>query len=179
MTFFKALIVAVALSVAPAAAQDLSDADRAAMTARVDAFNAAFVAGDMAAIFDFMPPPILTRLAAQTGMEEEALLAAMKDQIDAAMAIVTIDSYAMNLDAATYSITPDGTRPYALIPTETVMTVEGAGKMRATSETLAFADAGKWYLVRIDEAAQVTLLTEAYPEFADVTFTPGTLTAVE
>lgn len=179
MSFLKALLVALTLSATPAFAQDFPAADRAAMTARVDDFNAAFRSGDMAAIFDFMPPKVLSNLATQSGMEEEALLAAIKDQIDAAMAIVTIDSFAMDIDGSTYSVTPDGSRPYALIPTETIMTVEGAGKMRATSETLAFADAGIWYLVRIDEAAQVTLLTDAYPEFKGISFAPGTLTTIE
>ncbi len=179
MSFLKALLVALTLCASPAFAQDFPAADRAAMTARIDDFNADFVAGDVAAIVDFMPPKILSSLSTQTGMEEEALRAAIKDELDAALEIVTIDSYKMHTAAATYNLTPAGDQAYVLIPTETVMTVDGAGRMRATGETLAFADAGTWYLMRIDEAEQVQLLTDAYPAFRGVAFTPGTLTTIE
>ncbi len=179
MTLFKATLVALALALTPAFAEELSGEDRAAVTSRVDAFNTAFAAGDMAAVFDFMPPKILVALSDQSGLSEEDLLAAMEGQIDAAMALATIDSFEMDMDTASYQMTPDGSRGYVLIPTETEMTVQGTGAMKATTDTLAFADEGAWYLVRVDDQAQVQLLTAAYPEFTDVTFEPAVIMAVE
>ncbi|MGL5010648.1 MAG: hypothetical protein ACRC6I_12260 [Paracoccaceae bacterium] len=176
---FKAALLALTLAAAPAFAGPIADADRAAVTERVDAFNTAFLGGDMAAVFDFMPPKIISSIATQSGMTEEALMAAMKEQIDMAMAMVTIDSFGMDMETASAETTPDGSRTYVLIPTFTEMTVEGAGKMRADGETLAFEDEGKWYLVRVDDPAQVQLLTAVYPEFTGVTFTPAAITPME
>jgi hypothetical protein len=59
------------------------------------------------------------------------------------------------------------------------MTIEGAGKVRATSETLALKDDGVWYLVRIDEAAQSDLVKKIYPGFADFEFKPGAMEPVQ
>jgi ketosteroid isomerase-like protein len=177
-TLFKAALLAVAFAT-PAFADPIPEADRAAITARVDAFDAAFKSGDMAAVFDYMPPKVLANLATQSGMTEETLMAAMKEQIDAAFETVTIEEFGMDVDTATWEMTPDGSRGYAMIPTFTVMTVEGAGKMRAEGDTLAFSDDDKWFLVRVDDPAQVQLLTAVYPEFSGVTFQPASITAVE
>ncbi|MFM2390832.1 MAG: hypothetical protein RLZZ437_2387 [Pseudomonadota bacterium] len=178
-TFFKAALLAFALAATPAFAEPIPDAERAAITQRVDAFNAAFTGGDMAAVFDYMPGKILSSLAAQSGLSEEALMAAMKEQIEIAMETVTIDDFGMDMNAATWATTPDGSRGYAMIPTFTVMTVDGVGKMRSEGDTLSFEDEGKWFLVRVDDPSQVQLLTASYPEFTGVTFEPASLTAVE
>jgi hypothetical protein len=177
--FFKAAILALTLVATPAIADPIPEADRAAIAGRVDAFDAAFRGGDMAAVFDFMPTKILSNLAAQSGMSEDALKTLMKEQIDIAFETVTIDEFGMDMDTATWAMTPDGSRGYALIPTMTVMTAEGVGKMRSEGDTLAFADDGKWFLVRVDDPAQVQLLTAVYPEFTGVTFEPASMTAVE
>jgi hypothetical protein len=176
---FKAVLLALSLATTPAFADPIPDAERAAISERVTAFNTAFTGGDMAAVFDFMPGKILSSLATQSGMTEEALMAAMKEQIDLAFETVTIDAFGMDMDAATWEMTPDGSRGYALIPTFTVMTVEGVGKMRSEGDTLSFSDDGKWFLVRVDDPAQVQLLTASYPEFTGVTFEPASLQAVE
>ncbi|NJM81851.1 MAG: hypothetical protein HC844_04525 [Tabrizicola sp.] len=185
MTFWKSALLVLSLAL-PAGlplsavhAQELSDSAREAMTTRIDAFNETVAGGDMGAVFDYMPPKILSLLATQSGLAQEELIAASKAQIELAMATVTIDSFSMDIDAATYQLTPDGSRGYVLIPTETVMTVEGAGGIRATSETLAFEDEGEWYVARIDEPTQAQLLQTAYPEFVGVEFKPGTMEPVE
>lgn len=176
---FQAALVALTLAATPALADPVPEAEHAAISERVAAFDAAFRAGDMAAVFDYMPGKILADLSAQAGMTEEALKALMKEQIDIAMESVTIDEFGMDMAAATWTMTPDGSRGYAMIPTYTVMTVEGMGKMRSEGETLSFEDGGKWFLVRVDDPSQVQLLTAAYPEFIGVTFEPASLEAVE
>jgi hypothetical protein len=179
MSFWKPAVLAFALSFSAAYAEELSDDAKAAMTTRVEAFGTSVAGGDMAAVFDYMPPKVLAYLAEQSGLEEAALIEASKAQIATAMALVKIDEFSMDTDAATFQMTPDGSRGYVLIPTETVMTVEGAGTMKATSETLAFEEDGEWYLARIDDPSQAQILQTAYPEFSGITFKPGTVEAVE
>ncbi|MGL4322125.1 MAG: hypothetical protein ACRCS3_14805 [Paracoccaceae bacterium] len=176
---FKAALLALTLATTPAFADAIPDAERTAITARVEAFNTAFMGGDMAAVFDFLPGKIIGSLAAQSGLSEEDLMAGMKAQIDMAFETVTLNEFSMDMNTATWQTTPDGSRGYALIPTVTVMTIEGTGKMRAEGETLSFQDDGKWFLVRVDDPSQVGLLTASYPEFNGVTFKPASLTAVE
>jgi hypothetical protein len=173
MSFWKTAALCLALSTSALYAQELSDEARAAVTERINGFNASMTAGDMGAVFDYMPPNVLTSLAGQSGVDVPTLIEMSKTQIAAAMAAVTIESFSMNIDAATYQTTPDGSLGYLLIPTETVMTVEGAGKMKATGETLAFEDGGEWYLARVDDPGQAAMLQAAYPAFVGVTFTPG------
>ncbi len=179
MKFWKPALLALALSVSAVQAEEMSAEASEAMTARVGAFEETLAAGDMGAIFDFMPPKVLAMLATQAGISEDQLIEASKAQIAAAMESVTIDSYVMDLDAATYQMTPDGSRGYALIPTETMMSVEGVGKMKATSQTLSFEDEGEWYVARVDDPGQAQLLATAYPEFAGIDFPAGTMEPVE
>ncbi|MGL4238915.1 hypothetical protein, partial [Tabrizicola sp.] len=168
----------LALSTSALHAQELSEEGRAAMTERVASFNEIFASGDMGAVFDYMPPKVLESLATQSGVDQATLIEMSKAQIDQAMAMVKIDSFSMDVDAATYQMTPDGSLGYVLIPTETVMTVEGAGKMKATGDTLAFEDGGEWYLARVDDPGQAAILQAAYPAFAGITFKPGVMEPV-
>jgi hypothetical protein len=173
MSFWKTAALCLVVSTSALQAQELTDDARAAVTERINGFNASMAAGDMGAVFDYMPPKVLESLAGQSGLDVPTLIEMSKAQIETAMAAITIDSFAMNIDAATYQMTPDGSLGYLLVPTETVMTIEGAGKMKATGDTLAFEDAGEWYLARVDDPGQAAMLQAAYPAFAGVTFTPG------
>jgi len=87
---------------------------------------------------------------------------------------VHIDNFGMNLAAAQEMTTPTGGRTYLLIPTWTEMTVQGVGRIRADTQTLAWQDDGQWYLIRIEDAPQQAMLREAYPELAGVDFPLGT-----
>jgi hypothetical protein len=179
MTFLKTVVLGFALSISTAHAQELSDEERTAMIDRVDAFSESMAEGDMGAVFDYMPPEVLALLVEQSGQDEETLIEMSKAQIEMAMATVTVDDFAMDIEAATYQMTPDGSRAYLLIPTQTMMTIEGSGTVIASSETLAFEDEGEWYLARVDEPAQAALIQTAYPEFVGVEFAPGTIEAAE
>lgn len=172
-------LLPLALLAAPALAQDVTDEDRAAIEARIAQFDDAMGQGDMAALFGYMPPKLMAYIAEQAGVPVEGLEDAVRAQLDAAMATVTVDEFGMDLDAATFQETPEGGRTYGLIPTTTTMTVDGAGTMRAESQTVALEDEGEWYLVRVDDPTQVAIIKAVYPEFADVEFQPGTMEAVE
>jgi hypothetical protein len=178
-TLFKAAVLTLSLLTTPAFSEPIPAADLPAITARVEAFDAAFREGNMAAVFDYMPAKILSNLSTQSGVSEEELKSLMAEQIELAFETVTIDEFGMDMATATWATTPDGSRGYAMIPTFTVMSIEGAGTMRAEGDTLAFNDDDKWYLVRVDDPAQVQMLTAVYPEFNGVTFAPATITPLE
>jgi hypothetical protein len=178
----KTLLAAVAaatLLAVPAAAAEIEQADRDAIAARIEQFNSAVGGGNLASTLDYMPARLLDHMASKFGMTTDQLKEATIAAIAATAETVTFESFGMDLDKAAFETTPDGSRVYGLIPTETVMSIEGGGKMRATSETLALEDGGEWYLIRVDEPNQVLMLKEVYPEFADVEFKPGTMEAVE
>lgn len=167
-------VVALTLALAGAAtAQGLSAAQQQALGDRVASFDTAMKANDMTAVMGVVPPKVLDKIAATYNVTVDQLLAAMQQQMDEAMKSVTIVSFGMDLAAAEYIALADGTT-YAMIPTETVIDLgEAGGKMRATSKTLGLLDGETWYLVRVDDPAQATMLKEIYPAFADVDFPPA------
>jgi hypothetical protein len=173
-----ALAALFALSLlAPAAAREVTEAERAALAETITSFDAAMRANDMERIMGTIPPKMLNAMAAQFDVTVEELVAAAAQQMQQAMANVLLVSFGMNLEAATYAALADG-MPYVLIPTETVMEIPGSGKIRARSDTLGLIEEGAWYLLRID-ASQLPLLHQVYPGFAGVELSPGTMEAVE
>jgi ketosteroid isomerase-like protein len=161
-----------------AVSEELDAAQTSALQARVEGFSAIIAKGDMAAVFDYMPPKVLQEFAKQTGASIDQIKAATTTQMEQVMKTVTFDSFTMDLKSSKAGKLADG-MIYTLIPTETRMSVESAGKVRATSETLALNDAGVWYLVRIDTPAQSDLVKKIYPGFADIEFKPGTMEPVK
>ena len=170
------LILALA---APALAQPITPAQHDALATRIEAFDAAMRVSDMTGIMGVVPPAVLDEIAKQNNITSEQLIAAAQQQIDAAMANITLVSFGMELDKAEYKTLPDNST-YALIPTETVMDLgpAGGGKFRATSSTLGLLDGETWYLVRVEDPQQVVLLKQVYPAFADVTFPAGKMEPV-
>ncbi len=178
MANLKHTLLALTLTLSPAFADDMPDDVRGVLTAEVANFGQQFNDGNMTAVFDYMPVKVIENLSAQAGLSQDALFAAMQQEIDSAMSQVTIDAFSMDMDTASWQMTPDGSIGYALIPTVTDMTVEGMGRVHATGETLAFAEDDQWYLVRVDDATQAQLLIAAYPAFDGVTFAPGKMDVV-
>lgn len=170
-------LVAVTLSISPLSARDLSASDMTALDARIALFDKAIETNDFEAIGSVVPPKLIAAMAEQFGMEPAQLTASMHQAMENAMSQVTVMSYAMDTSSATVSETSAG-RPYALIPSTIVMKVDNS-TMQGDNKTLAFADEGVWYLVRIDDANQVRFLTLAYPEFKGIDFPAGTLKVIE
>jgi hypothetical protein len=79
----------------------------------------------------------------------------------------------MSLDSAEFLTTPTG-RVYGLIPTQTVVQTPGGTQLQSNNQTLTLEDGGIWYLIRIDDAQQIELMRELYPDFKDVSFPKGT-----
>ena len=180
MALFNRFAVALGLVLAltlPGVAQQLDDAQKAALAARIEMFDAAMKASDMTGVLGVVPPKMLEKIAAANSVTIEQLMVATQQQIDEALKSMTIVSFGMDLEAAEFLALADGT-PYALIPTETVMDLGESGKYRAKSSTLGLLDGATWYLVRVEDPQQVALLKEVYPGFADVVFPTGSMEPV-
>lgn len=168
---FAACLLAVSpVAWVPVAAQEITQMDRAALEARIAAFDSVVNGGRIGETVDFLPPRLISMIAEKVGMPEPAFRAMMVTQMAELLKVATFVSFGMNIDAATTATTPGGRRTYMLIPTESVFDIADAGRMRAKSSTVALKDDGQWYLVRIDNAQQIVMLRNAYPEFAGVDF---------
>ena len=188
MAFASRLLAALGLVAAlvavPAGAQTISPIYQVssgqyfALVNRVDSFDRAMKSSDMAGVLGVVPPKMLEKIAAANSVTVEQLIAATQEQINAAMTSMTIVSFGMDLKNAQFLLLPDDS-PYALIPTETVIDMGEGGKYRANSSTLGLLDGDTWYLVRVEDQAQVVLLKEIYPAFADVVFPTGSMETVE
>lgn len=167
-------LLVAALLASPALAREVTEADRAEVADLVAEFGEVVEIGDMPGLVGFIPPPVITTIAEANGISEEVLLDAMTVAMTEALSGVTFESFEMDLEAAEAGETPQG-RPYMTIPTTSVMMVEGAGRATATSTTLALEDGGEWYVARIDDATQLAVLYDTYPDFAGIEFPEGTM----
>ena len=116
-----ALVLALA---APAMGQQFSDADRAAVSARLDAVHDQVVAGDMSAAMDVLPPGIIEGIAARYGVTPQQAREAGREAAAAAMDQVEIVEYRIDMDAAEVRLTPDGRRTYVIVPLHMTMRIQ-------------------------------------------------------
>lgn len=183
MTGFRTFAVLVAaglcLMALPAAAQTFSDPDRAQVEARIARLDAVISSGDLAGAMEVVPPRLLRTIAERAGATEAELMEAMRDLIRTQLVGVSVVDYEMDLAAATPTLTPDGSLTYLMIPTTLIMEIGGGNRIRVRNQTLALEDGGEWYLIRVQEAAQVSLVRELWPAFAGVDFPAGTTEAVD
>lgn len=158
-------------------AREITAADRAEIAGRIAAFSTTVVDHDMAASLDFLPPGVVRGILAQMGGDIEDLRAAMREIGRMSFEQARLEDFGMDLEAAVVGTTPDGARDYLLVPTHVVIAVTGRPRVRSDSHSLVFKDGDQWYLLRIQEAAHLIALRQAYPEFAGVEF-PGARTSV-
>lgn len=163
----------------PVSAEALTPQDRTEIATLAATLDRAISAGDMTAAMNIVPPRLLNEIARRAGMTPDQLRAATRQAMSAALEGVTVVSFDIDLAAAEELKTPDGSRAYLLIPTEIVMKAIGVGGMRSRSHTLAIEDEGEWYLISVDEAPQIALVRQLWPEFAGVDFPTGTMAAVD
>jgi len=175
--FVCALAMFVLVGAGSADARDLTDAESAALAQTVSSFDAAMRASDYAGVVKIMPPRILEHIAKSAGVDPDVLRKIIIEQMAKALAAVKIVSFGMDLAKAEQKELGDGT-PYVLIPTEVVMDA-GDGKTAVRSHTLALIDADVWYLLRVSDAEQLTILRQVYPEYAGVEFPAGSTEALK
>jgi hypothetical protein len=178
---FKTIAAALALIgglTASVFAAPFTDAQKQELAAAVGAFDTAMKASDFETVIDAsIPPRLLTSMATTYNMKAEDLRTFVIDQMKQAMASVKVDSFGMDVANAQYAEASDGS-PYALLPSETVMDLNGT-KTKSSGATLALIDEGKWYLLNVGHKDQVAMLKTVYTQFANVTFPEATMEAVQ
>ena len=166
---------AFCLSNSSAFAQSFSDADFARVAARIDQFERTVSSGDFASVMEFVPPVMFQKAAQDAGMTESQLLQVMRQLVRTQASNVTVLDYELDLAAASPALTPDGLMTYLIIPTTTLMEIEDGRRARTRNHTLALKEEGEWYLIRVNDAAQVDRVRELWPSFAAVDFPAGTI----
>lgn len=169
-----ALLAALLALAPPALAREVTPEDRETVAALIAEFTEVIEIGDMPGLIGFIPPPLITTIAEANGIPEETLMDLMAGAMAEAMDGVTIERFEMDLAAGTEGETGTG-RPYIAIPTTNVMQIDGAGTATATSTTLALEDEGTWYITRIDDATQLAILRDTFPDFEGIDFPAGTM----
>ncbi|MEL6436007.1 MAG: hypothetical protein AAFP99_04335 [Pseudomonadota bacterium] len=153
-------------------ARDVSAAEKQALVAAINAFDAAMTGEDYETVIDAsITPAMMKFIADQNGATVEQLRPAVVAQISALMGAIQVDAFSMDTSNIEYKQTDDGT-PYAMIDTVTEMT-SGSQKIKATGQTLGLREDGKWYLVRVSEQQQANMLKAVYPRFNNVVFPAG------
>ncbi len=170
-----ALLALLVLACQPAAARSLSDQEGAALSATVAAFDNAMRTADYDKVIDLsIPPRMFAMLAKKANAPADKLRAFVIQQTRGLMQKAQLESFGMELAKATHRELKNG-QPYSLIPTRTVIDGGSRGRIVQTSHTLAHLDGGKWYLLRISDLKQVSMLQETYPEFSGVELPRGTM----
>lgn len=175
-TKWRGLCVVLLLVLAPIQslwARELTTAEQTALAEAVERFNGYMTTQDWQGMLAASLPPRVMDDLLKSGGTKEQLIKATVDAIEAAMAKAQIQEFAMDLTKAEKREHADGT-PYLLIPTDTVILVEGGDKIAVRAHTLGMMDAGQWYLVRVSDPQQKQMLARTYPEYATVEFPAST-----
>ncbi|MEQ1952913.1 hypothetical protein [Mesorhizobium sp. CN2-181] len=181
MTTIKRLIAfisAVIFAGGVVFARPLTDSEHRQLADTVAAFNAGTRDADYSIVTKTIPPKVVAYLASTAGIEVEALNKLMIEQLTTALAGIKLESFSMDLANALQRELPTG-EPYVLIPTVTIMDAGETGRFRATSQTLALLDEGAWYLLRVNDAQQVVIMRQVYPQFIGVEFDGGSVEALK
>ena len=172
-----AAVLAVVLLPWAASARPLNDQERAALAATVASFGAAMREDNFARVTQTVPPKVIGAIARRAGTTPDQIVALMIKAMQTLQAGDTrMESFGMDLATADYKELASG-EPYVLVPTQTIIAV-GGQRFRERSHTLALLDEGKWFLLRINNARQIEILREVYPEFTSVEFPSGSTGAL-
>ena len=165
----------------PAHAKKISQTQKTGLITAIVSFETAMGKADYKTVINrSMPPALLNHIAAKFGMQgadSEKLKGLIIMQMSAAMQRVKMVSFGMDKKAIGYYEHSDGTF-YALIPSHTIMEVK-AKRFKASGQTLALMDGGKWYLLRVSEPRQVGMVRAVYPRFKSVEFKIGSMEVVK
>lgn len=169
------LALALTLFITPALAFD--DTDKTAIKTKFDGLLSDLASHNYQGVFKIMPPKLLQAMAAQSGGDVEAMLAAVSKQMQAAIGKVKIEETSYDLDNAEVGESPDG-RDYALISTRTVVNIDGQ-RLQGVSPTLAIKDDGQWYLVRLESPQHVAIIQKVYPDLTELEIPESEMTKLE
>lgn len=174
-----ALALALALSGA-AAARPLHTDEAAGLDKALRAYLGALARGDAGRIVAAMPPRIITMFAEQAGTDPAALQGTLAEQTAALMARSRFSEIGSSMpDEAGDATLADGAKVvWAVVPARFTVTT-GSRKVQNEQPLLALREAGAWYFLRIEGAAQSQMVSLAYPFLADATFPAATATEVK
>ena len=141
-------------------------------------YQQAFIDKDYDAILDGSSPRFSEHVAAQAGATVPELREFLIEQSKRVMAAAAIEAHELDLDAAQYLKTKYDT-PYVLIPTRVVLNMPGRGRFEIIRETLAIIDDDKWWLMRITDTEQASVLQQVYPSLTNITFKPSKTTKLD
>ena len=168
-----ALLVLQAMT-AEARARTLDDQEKAALARTIADFDKAFREARYDDVVAVVPPRIVAAIAKKNGVTVENLKPAIAAVITAALAAVKVESFSIDISQAEYKELPNGS-PYALIPTKTVMDAGDKGRFAESTFSLAIIDDGKWYVIRVNDVANLIIMRSVYPEFAGVELPSGSM----
>ena len=157
-----------------ASARALDDREKASLARTVADFDKAFREARYNDVVAVVPPRIVESIAKKNGLTVEKLRPEIAAVLAKAMTLVKIESYAIYLSAIQYKELPNGA-PYALIPTKTVIDAGDKGRFAESTFSLAFIDEGKWYVIRVNDVANLMIMRSVYPEFAGVELPRGSM----
>ncbi len=169
------IVAALALSLAlasAAVAAELTAEQRSSLETRIAGFEQGVLDSDMSVVIHGVPDAMLETIVKPYNMTIDEFVTATQAGYAQALKTIKIVSFEMDLSAAQIESTADGA-PYALIPTDSVVD-RGLGNILTKSDTLAFLEQGKWYLLRTEDPRMVDLFKKTYPAFADVDIKPAT-----
>lgn len=150
-------------------ADTFSNEEMVSLTQKADDLEKAISANDSVQLAHGIPPKIWNFILDKSNLTDAQLVESIRLSMQKAAETVTISSFKTDVEHATAKQLSDGFR-YMLVPTDTYLTIVGAGKVVVHAQTLAFIDSGKWYLVRISDPQQAAILKLVYPNFKDVEF---------
>jgi hypothetical protein len=170
------VVLALVFVAGTAWARPLSDQERASLAAAIESFGAAVREGNYARMAQSMPPKVVASFARRAGATPGQIVDLMTKVMQQTWqdGDVKIESFAIDLGSADHKELASGI-PYVLIPTQTTMIAVGGLRLRERSHTLALLDGGKWFLLRINDAAQVQILLDGYPEFTGADLPSGSI----
>lgn len=161
----------------PCAGYAMTEPDCSEIPGAVDGFLAAYEARDADAIIGAMPPDYLEAHADRLGVGAGFYRSVVVSMTAAALTAGAIEELEFDLAATACGTTTDG-RTYGLVPTRSIARKNGA-RQEILAETLALRDAGRWWLIQVNDENQISVLREVYPAFREVRFAPPQRTSVE
>lgn len=163
------LLFAFALTpIAQAAA--LSPEQETGLAERIDSFEAALMATDMAAAIAVVPPKVVEHVAAKHNVTVAEVVSAGQAQLERTFGQAKLLAVELAYEPERLVILPEQLA-FVTLPTRLKVDLgANGGIITATSQTLGLLDGDTWYLVSLDNAEQVDVLRQLYPALAEIDF---------
>lgn len=169
------LALALGTAVASAETSAISDPARSALESRAAEMSRALLANDAAAIYDLLPPPLVTEVASATGRTVAEFRLLFIDNLMNNRPGTGVAEHRLDLAAARLFTGDDGV-VYALVPTSSLAFDPYRGRFRIEGTTVAIPSGETWHFFTISDAAAMAQLVAVYPALAAASLQPVTLT---